>query len=152
MRSRHRFRCHNAFLFGFGRPSAVCRPCNLASQSKRKDSGPIHLANHNPRRPQAQRENWVHQNRNPKSEIRHKLEIRFQKPLKSPWGAFRKKHHLECAGGAQRRRRFGSPYAVGQYQSGVALRLPPHSTCQARKLFGGTDQMRPRKDGAPQIP
>jgi hypothetical protein len=34
---------------------------------------------------------------------------------------------MECVGSAQRRRRFGSPHALRQYQSGVALRLPPHS-------------------------
>src|SRR4051794_30131345 len=42
MRSRHRFTCHNTFLFGLRRPSAVCHPCYFASKSKRKDSGPIH--------------------------------------------------------------------------------------------------------------
>src|SRR5437899_8061977 len=37
--------------------------------------------------------------------------------------------HVECAKQRQRRRRFGSPDAVYQCQSGVAPRLPPHSIC-----------------------
>ena len=47
---------------------------------------------------------------------------------------------FQCAGRAKRRRRFGSSNPVGQYQSGVALRLPPHSKFALGKKFGQQSQ------------
>ena len=35
--------------------------------------------------------------------------------------------HVECAGKAQRRRRYGPPVSPGTLKSGIALRWPPHS-------------------------
>jgi len=48
--------------------------------------------------------------------------------MASAGAAAKQAANMECAGRAQRRRRFGfDPPAVPARQSGVALRLPPHS-------------------------
>jgi hypothetical protein len=49
---------------------------------------------------------------------------------------------LKCAGRAKRRRRFGGKHSVAAIQSGVALRLPPHSKSEGSLLKARNDNSR----------